>query len=61
MAGKGEQKVALSAAGAGSFKMGKKGKGQVGMPFTPEKAFGITIGLVVSTLVLHVVGRVFSK
>ena len=59
--GSGEQRVAVSVAGAGSFRMGKHGKAQIGIPFTPEKAFVITVGLIVSTIVLHIVGRVFIK
>jgi hypothetical protein len=57
----GETKIAVSAAGAGSFKMGKRAKVQVGLPFTPTQAFVLTVGLVVGTLALHLVGRILVK
>lgn len=59
--GAGEQKIAVSAGGGGSFRMGKHGKAQVGIPFTPETTFAITIGLVGATLILHIVGRYLGK
>jgi len=55
------QKVAVSnSIGGGMFSTGKKAKQHVGRDCTPEGAFGITIGLIVSTLVLHVVSRFFK-
>jgi hypothetical protein len=60
--GAGEQKIAVAAAGSGSSRpMGKHSKEKIGIPFTPERAFGVTIGLIVVTMVLHIVGRLFSK
>jgi hypothetical protein len=59
--GFGEQKIAIAAAGSGSSRpTGKHSKEKIGIPFTPERAFGVTIGLIV-TMVLHIVGRLFSK
>jgi hypothetical protein len=40
---------------------GKHSKEKIGISFTPERAFGVTIGLIVTTIVLHIVGRIFSK
>jgi hypothetical protein len=48
----------MAAGGSGS---GKHAKEKIGIPFTPVQAFGITIGLIVTTLVLHIVGRIFTK
>jgi hypothetical protein len=60
--GSGEQKIAVAAAGSGSQRItGKHSKEKIGIPFTPVQAFGVTIGLIVATLVLHIVGRFFTK
>lgn len=59
--GSSETKVVTTAsAGGGGFRMGKRGKYQVGIPFTPEGTLLLTVGLIGVTLVLHVLGR-FSK
>jgi hypothetical protein len=58
---KGETRIAVGSAGGGAFRTGKHVKSQIGLRFTPEKAFAMTIGLVVGTFVLHIVGRVFAK
>ena len=56
--GAGEQKVAVTAsAGGGGFKMGKRGKFQIGTPFTPNGALILTAALIGTTLVLHFIGR----
>lgn len=59
--GSGEQKIAITAGGGSAFRMGRHGKVQVGIPFTPEKTFAITVSLIAATLVLHVVGRFIGK
>jgi hypothetical protein len=60
--GSGEQKVAVAAAGSGSQRVtGKHSKEKIGLPFTPVQAFGVTIGLIVTTLVLHIIGSIFTK
>ena len=53
--------VAMSnSIGGGMFSTGKKAKQHVGIDCTPEGAFGVTIGLILSTLALHLVSRIFK-
>jgi hypothetical protein len=60
--GSGEQKIAVAAAGFGSQRVtGKHSKEKIGIPFNSVQAFGVTIGLIVATLGLHIVGRFFTK
>lgn len=54
---KGEQKIAVGAAGGGSFKMSKNAKSQIGIQCTPESALYITGGLILTALVLNLVQR----
>lgn len=60
--GSGVQKVAISnTIGGGMFSTSsKKAKQHVGIDCTPEGAFGVTIGLIVCTLALHLVSRFFK-
>ena len=54
-----EQRIAITAhAGGNMFSTGgKKGKQHVGIDFTPEGAFGVTVALIGLTLVLHIISR----
>lgn len=52
-----EQKVAVSAAGGGSFKMGKHAKSQIGIQCTPEGTLYITGGLIITALILNLASR----
>ena len=56
-----EQKIALTAASGGSFRMGKRAKNQVGIPCSPEGTLYLTGGLIISTLVLNLIIRALSK
>ncbi|KAH0786847.1 hypothetical protein GPJ56_009224 [Histomonas meleagridis] len=56
--GAGETKIAVTAsAGGGGFKMGKRGKYQIGQQFSPNGALILTAGLIGTTLLLHFIGR----
>ncbi|OHT13336.1 hypothetical protein TRFO_16539 [Tritrichomonas foetus] len=56
-----EQKIAVSAAGGSSFRMGKRAKAQVGIECTPEGSLYITGGLILTALVLNLIQRFISK
>ena len=59
--GASEQKIAVTAsAGGGGFKMGKRGKFQIGSKFTPNGAMILTAALIGTTLILHFVGRLIK-
>lgn len=58
--GSGSAVVTTNSIGGGMFSTGKKAKQHVGIDCTPEGAFGITIALILSTLALHLISRLFK-
>ena len=58
--GSGSAVVTTTSIGGGMFSTGKRAKQHVGIDCTPEGAFGITIALIVTTLALHFLSRLFK-
>ena len=58
--GSGSAIITTNSIGGGMFSTGKRAKQHVGIDCTPEGAFGLAIGLIVVTLALHFLSRIFK-
>ena len=58
--GSGSGMITTTTIGGGMLSTGKRAKQHVGIDCTPEGAFGITIALIVTTLALHLLSRLFK-